>query len=72
MGLLYLYLHLLTASAEGVQAVIRGAWFNIPLSTHRHLCLPNAIFPSGFPQAVLFKDFIVIVVPIKEEYEDIK
>jgi len=67
-----LYLLALTDSFRGRGAAIRGARFNILVSTHRHLGLPNGIFPSGFPQAVLFKDFIVIVVPIKEEYKDIK
>jgi hypothetical protein len=67
---LYLLAH--TESFHGRGAAFRGPRFNILLSTHRHLGLPNGIFPSGFPPALLFEDFIVVVVPIKEECKDIK
>ena len=67
-----LYLLALSESFHGRGAAFRGPRFNILLSTHRHLGLPNGIFPSGFPPALLSKDFIVVVVPIKEECKDRK
>jgi hypothetical protein len=67
-----LYLLALTESFHGRGAAFRGPLFNILLPTHRYLGLPNSTFPSGFPPAVLFKDFIVVVVPIKEECKDRK
>ena len=45
---------------------------NILLSTHLYLDLPIGTFPSGFPPAVLFIDFTVVVVPVKEECKDRK
>jgi hypothetical protein len=61
-----LYLPALTESFHG------SSWSTIyiRLPTHRHLGLPNGIITSGFPPAVSFKDFIVVVVPIKEECKD--
>ena len=67
-----LYLPALTESFHGRGAAFRGPRFNILLPIHRHLGLPNGILPLGFPPSVSFKDFIVVVVPIKEEWKDRK
>jgi hypothetical protein len=65
-----MYLHLLRASTEGVQPfVVHDLIFCYPPIDIKVF---HMVVPSGFPLTVLFKDFTVVVFPIKEECKDRK